>query len=511
MNYMKHKLLLYSIIILHLILVTGISAQSPKKILRRASKAIGGEKKLKSIRSFEKRGLITRLRDGANGDFTMRGVKPDKFNSIFDLRGFETELGFNGKSGWRRDSREGLRTLTGQKGDHFKAEAVYRNWRWVNYRKRKEKVSNGGQVTLNGKNTNVVILTNPKAVSIKLYFDTSTDLLVREEIPFGKELQTFNYSDYRPVNGVKEPFNIVTNLSGERFEIKLDQIVHNIQLAESIFNFPRTVGKPLPDIPKLLKEVRANEDKVENILDNYSYSQKVTKRKLDKKGILSVLGSETYQVSFHGGYRIRRLIAKDGKTLTQKQQRIEDKEVGKRVRRIEKRIAKEKARNDSRSSKESSYADGKPISFAEVLRASKLLNPRRERLLGRDIIVFDFEPDPSFDFKRAKSFLKVFGKTTGVMWIDAEDKQVARLEAVLFDSYKVGSGLLAKLRKGASFTMEKRRFNDEVWLPSFTDINLSIRLFLFGGLRLNQIVNYFDYRKFKTEVEDARVNDLKKP
>ena len=113
------------------------------------------------------------------------------------------------------------------------------------------------------------------------------------------------------------------------------------------------------------------------------------------------------------------------------------------------------------------------------------------------------------DYRRRHTLF--FGKTTGVMWIDAEDKQVARLEAVLFDSYKVGSGLLAKLRKGASFTMEKRRFNDEVWLPSFTDINLSIRLFLFGGLRLNQIVNYFDYRKFKTEVEDARVNDLKKP
>ena len=33
--------------------------------------------------------------------------------------------------------------------------------------------------------------------------------------------------------------------------------------------------------------------------------------------------------------------------------------------------------------------------------------------------------------KNAKSMLKFFVKTAGVMWIDEKDKQVARLEAVL--------------------------------------------------------------------------------
>ena len=34
-------------------------------------------------------------------------------------------------------------------------------------------------------------------------------------------------------------------------------------------------------------------------------------------------------------------------------------------------------------------------------------------------------------------------RTAGVMWIDEKDKQVARLEAVLADSFKVGGGVLA--------------------------------------------------------------------
>ncbi|MCB1024463.1 MAG: hypothetical protein KDB79_08735, partial [Acidobacteria bacterium] len=78
---------------------------------------------------------------------------------------------------------------------------------------------------------------------------------------------------------------------------------------------------------------------------------------------------------------------------------------------------------------------------------------------------------------------------------------------VLFDSYKVGGGLLAKLRKGASFTLEKERLNDEIWLPSAADINLSVRVLLFGGVKVNQLVESYNYRKFQTEVEGAKVNE----
>ncbi len=502
---MKQKTILAIIIGVSFLFSGAISAQTPKQILKRATKAIGGKKKLKSIKSFQKRGLITRLKDGANGDFTVQGAKPDLFNSKFDLRGFETEVGFNGKSGWMRDSREGLRTLTGEMGDHFKEEAVYRNWRWINHKKRKGKIIAGGQTTIDGKTTNIVILTNPKAVSIKLYFDAATNLLIREEIPLGKTTQTFDYSDYRPTNGIKEAFKILTELNGERFEIKIDQIVYNKQIAQSAFNFPKVLGKPLPEIPKLLKELQENETRIEKILENYSFTEKLTKRKLEKNGTLSAQSSETQQLSFYKGYRIHRLIAKNGKPLTKPQQEKEDKAVGKRVKKIEKKIAKKE------NQKGKSNGEGDRISIAELLRASKLSNPRREVLQGREVIVFDFEPDPSFDFKNAKSFLKFFGKTVGVMWIDEHDKQVARLEAVLFNSYKIGGGLLAKLRKGASFTLEKQRLNNEIWLPSLADINLSVRVLLIGGVKVNQVVTYSDYRKFKTEVEDSKVNDIKKP
>ena len=63
------------------------------------------------------------------------------------------------------------------------------------------------------------------------------------------------------------------------------------------------------------------------------------------------------------------------------------------------------------------------------------------------------------------------------------------------------------MRKGASFTLEQERLNDEIWLPSVMDINLSVRVLLVKGIDLNQEVRSYDYRKFATEVKDARVGE----
>jgi hypothetical protein len=263
--------------------------------------------------------------------------------------------------------------------------------------------------------------------------------------------------------------------------------------------------------PRLLMELQKNEDKIDEILEDYSYTQKSIKRELGKDGVLRETESETFQLSFYKGNRIRRLIEKNGKPLSEKEQTDEDKNVQKRVAEIEREIAKKEARTVSQSANGTPDENNQRISTAEVLRASRLVNPRRERFRGRDVVVFDFEPNPAFDFRRAKSFLKFFGKTAGVMWIDEQDKQVARLEAFLFDDFKIGGGFLANLKKGASFALEQERVNDEIWLPSVADINLSVKVLLVKGINVNQILKSYNYRKFKTEVKDSKVDEIKNP
>ena len=501
-----------SAVLFFLALGFTVAAQSPSTVIKQAEKAMGGSRSFRSVSSVMRSGRITRQSDGVEGKYLFQTSKPNRLNVSFDLGGFETEIGFNGRSGWIRNSRDGLQTVTGEPSIGLHATAAYRNNLWLRYKDEKTRMTSGGRAVVDGKNANVVILTTQKGAVLKLYFDVGSGLLIRDEVPFGEQTAVTDYADFRVVSGVKQPFLERIALGGEIYEVRHDSIRLNNAIAASEFDFPPSFGEPLPPIASLLEEVQANEDKVEAIIDNYSFVQKSIKRELGKDGVLRETGSETVQLSFYKGRRIERLIEKNGRPLNAREQADADKDAANRVEEIEKEIARDDAKKLKQSRVGTPSSNSRRVSIAEVLRASKLLNPRRERFRGRDVIVFDFEPDPDFDMRGAKSMLKFFGKTAGVMWIDEKDKQVARLEAVLFESYKVGGGVLAKLQKGASFTLEKERVNDEIWLPSQADINLSVRVLLVKGVSVNQIVKSYDYRVFETEVTDAKVDgDTTKP
>jgi hypothetical protein len=105
------------------------------------------------------------LSDNAGGNFQSQTVQPNLYTSSFDLNGFETAVGYNGKSGWSRDSKTGLRTLTGAAGRDFQIESNYRNNRWLNYKKEKSKIVYGGKSNINGKSADLVTLTTVKGAN----------------------------------------------------------------------------------------------------------------------------------------------------------------------------------------------------------------------------------------------------------------------------------------------------------------------------------------------------------
>jgi hypothetical protein len=482
-----------------------------------------GEKALREIRSWQVKGTITSLKDDSSGGYRAAAAQPNLYVREFDLRGLEGAMGYNGKSAWTRDSRDGLRTLTGDASRDFQTEARYRNARWLDYKKERSKLAFVGQTTVQGKPANAVVLTTIKNVKIKLHFDAASGLLVREEIPAGEITRVFDYSDFRPVGSLMEPHAITVNEGDERHEIKLAQIVHNPQIDRAAFEFPKISGEPLPDIPALLKEVGKNEDEIDRLLEKYTYTEVITSRELGPNGQMKVKESETFELTFYKGARIRRLVAKNGKPLSPKEEADAQKDVEKRIREIEKREA-EKERKERESAQKAAKnsganTDGDPNgdspnsdsederkerpTIADVLRASKLLNPRRERFRSRDVIVFDFEPLPGY--KPQKNYEKLFGKMAGAIWIDPVDKQVARVEARLVESYKIGGGMLASLKEGANFTFEQERVNQEIWLPTRAEINLGVRVLLLKGLNINQTITYGDYKRFSVEAEKEKL------
>ncbi|HEV7643989.1 MAG TPA: hypothetical protein VGO50_08630 [Pyrinomonadaceae bacterium] len=496
---MKRISILVVLMAILLTLAGNLTAQSPDKILKQAAKALGGEKALRAVQSRTFHGKITGSADNSTGSFRIQSVSPNSYYISYDLNGFETAAGYNGKTAWQRNSRTGARTLTGDIGRDFQAEAAYHSYSWLNYKTEKAKVISGGLKQIDGKNCQTVFLTTPKGVRLTFYFDSQTALPVREEYPAAEGIKIFDYGDFRKVDGVLEPFSIKMNIAGDLYQIGVDEVLHNKISDRTVFDFPATSLAPLPKIPELLEQVRANQDRIEEILEGYTYTESMVGKEIGKDGALKELFSETSQITFYKGNKISRQIELNGKPLTEKQQEKEDKRVADEIEDMEKKIAKQEKKGEEEGSSR--------VSIAEVLRASSLVNPRRESFRGREVIVFDFEPNPAFNLKNAKSILKLFGNAAGVIWIDEKDKQVARMEAYLADSVSFAAGIV-KLRKGASFSMEQDRINDEIWLPLASDINISARVFLVKGMNVNQTTRYGNYKKFKTEVKDAKVDPV---
>jgi hypothetical protein len=94
---------------------------------------------------------------------------------------------------------------------------------------------------------------------------------------------------------------------------------------------------------------------------------------------------------------------------------------------------------------------------------------------------------------------KVVKELAGVVWVDERAHDVARLEAYFVGDVKIGGGLLANLQKGTSFAFEQAYVNNEVWLPTYVEAHVGVRVLLVKGFKINVTNRYSDYKRFNVE------------
>jgi hypothetical protein len=73
------------------------------------------------------------------------------------------------------------------------------------------------------------------------------------------------------------------------------------------------------------------------------------------------------------------------------------------------------------------------------------------------------------------------------------------LEAYFISDFHLAGGLLANLQKGTGFTFEQAYINSEVWLPTYTEAHIGVRVFLVKGIRVNVVTKYSDYKRFNVQ------------
>lgn len=256
----------------------------------------------------------------------------------------------------------------------------------------------------------------------------------------------------------------------------------------------------LPDLQAFLGEVRERLHSDDFLLDQYTFTEKQTERQLDTGGNVKKITTSLYEVypSSAPGRTYRKLVERDGKPLTAEELAKEDQKQETKEARKAARLYEDASR---RASAESERRLKETRTIDEIFRVYEFRIVKRETLDGRSAIVMTFEPRPGVEMETRGG--KILKKFAGRAWIDEEDRQLVRVEAELTDDLSFGFGLLARLKKGARAQVQRRKINDEIWLPAAARFVGSARLFLVKGIHVDTLSEYSEYKKFTVGTEAA--------
>jgi len=485
-------------ILIALILTGGAypaCAQDAGKIVEQYVKAAGGARLLAKIQTLTLEGTFT-SDDGKMGTYTLDTKLPNRYYS--ELTAGEKNLieAYNGKSAWHQNAAGELGTLVGPEGMQLEAAAQYYNSRLVNPKKSKITLAFVGHAQVRGRDAMQVEITTATGVKRQVFFDPQTHLIVKEAATVGGVEEEILYDDYRTVDGVKLPHKVELHRGDDKYDISVTRAAINGAVGERVFDFPVKSQVKLPDLKALFKEIDDNQKAIDKIKENYAGSQSEEETEFEGDGRVKKRESNEYTFFYLNGNEITTVVKKDGKPLSEAEQKKENEKTQKRIAELQKRETKKEAKAEK--AKEEGKSDEKDEPGIEIfLRACQFVNPRRERFRGQDVLVFDFEPNP--EFKAHKMVEKIVQKLAGVVWIDEKAHDVARLEAYFTGDMKIAGGLLANLQKGTSFVFEQAFVNNEVWLPTYMEAHVGVRFLLVKGIKASVVTRYWDYKKFNVE------------
>jgi hypothetical protein len=476
-------------------------AQDAFKLTDQYVKAAGGGKTLSRIQTLTIEGTFTS--DGKSGTYTLDTRLPNRYYSELLIGDRNWIEAYNGKSAWHEDPSGNPATLLGTEGLQLEAAAQYYNSRLTNLKKNKIGAGFVGHAQVNGKDTLQIELITPTGIKRQVFFNPQTHLIVKESAIIGGVDEELLYDDYRPVDGVKLPYKIELHRGPDSYQITVTRAAINSAVGERVFDFPKKLQVQLPDLKALFKEIDENQKAIDKVKENYAGTRTEEETEYQSDGKVKKHEAKEYTFFYLDGDEISTLVKKDGKPLSDEEQKKENESVQKRIADHQKHEAKkeakeEKAKQEKAKEEENNKDKDKNDPGIELfLRACQFVNPRRERFRGQDVLVFDFEPNP--DFKPHKLEEKVVQKLAGVVWIDEKAHDVARLEAYFVGDFRFAGGLVANVQKGTSFIFEQAYLNNEVWLPTYMEAHLGARVLLVKSFKVNLVTRYSDYKRFNVE------------
>lgn len=486
---------------------------SAEKIVENHLKAVGGKKRLAAIRDVTREWTI-QLNEQPIGTARIQTKAPASFRSEMQFGNGQIISGATPASAWVYGLDKRLLTLTGPEAAAAKLSALLEASHLIDYKKSNVMPRVISLGDLASEPAYIVEFSTRGGARLRYWFSVKSNRLGKIEDEARKT--TTHLGDYRPTTAqpsLLEPHLLRLKTGDGELTFTLQRASYNTSISGVTFDPPKS-DESL-DIVGLLREVARNQEAVEKRVGEYAFVQKETDRELNDKGEFKKEKTKTYEV-FPVAHRepVMKLISENGVTLTGERAAKEAKRVEEELLKVERereqteeKVERRRAeRLRQRAAKGESDQNEDPT-ISQFLKVCEFVSPRRERFRDREAIVFDFRPRPGF--KPSNRSETLISKLVGVAWIDQADKQVMRLEARMSEGFKMAGGLLLSLRPGAGLVMEQTRMAEGIWLPRFAQVNLSLKVFIFRGVDVNKTIEWSEYKHFKGDVGDYKLDTPK--
>ena len=269
-------------------------------------------------------------------------------------------------------------------------------------------------------------------------------------------------------------------------------------LALLLLAIPAAQGRPLPDFDTFAAQVRTHLATDEERQSGYMFVERRIEQKLDSAGRTTSESVKVFEVypGLPGENRYRRLIEENGRGLVPDKLAQQDRGRQNDVESYAKSQASESQRRKAARENEKArrlYS----AAVDDLFRIYDIRMVRRESIEGHDTIVATLNPKDGV--KPQTDDGKIMRNFKARAWVSESDYELVRVEIEAIRDLSFGLGLLARVHKGTVATFERRKVNNEVWLPAKVTWTASGRLLLVRRLRLRGISEFSGYRKFTVD------------
>jgi hypothetical protein len=265
---------------------------------------------------------------------------------------------------------------------------------------------------------------------------------------------------------------------------------------------PGAQDRPLPDYETFAAQVKTHLATDEERQSGYMFIERRTEQKLDGSGRPRDESVRVFEVypGLPGEDAYRRLIEEDSKPVPRTKLAAQDRGRQKEVEEYARRLSTgaERQRETRQREKERRRYD---TAVDDLFRIYDIHMVRRESIEGHDTVFATLTPKdgakPQTDDGRVMRHFKARA------WISESDYELVRVEIEAIDDLSFGLGLLARVHQGTVATFQRRKVNDEIWLPEQVTWTASARVLLLKRLRLRGVSEFSGYRKFTVDTSST--------